>query len=124
MRGQPYLVAVRYLARFSPIAAYRDLRLFLSHRQPYELWFGILAILITSLVLFAFVKDSHFEKVYKENIVYVQQWKADRTDAEIVAQQKVDQPAIDQRKAEFEAKRKERQAEFKRLDDKLKAYGF
>lgn len=115
---------VRYLARFSPIAAYRDLRLFLSYRQPYELWFGILAILITALVLFAFVKDSHFDRVYKPNIVYVQQWKADRTDAEIVTQQKADQPAIDKRKAEIEARQKDRQAQFKRLDDKLKAYGF
>lgn len=115
---------MRYLARFSPIAAYRDLRLFLSHRQPHELWFGILAIVITAALLFAFVKDSHFERVYKPNIVYVQQWKADRTDEQIVTQQKADQPAIDKRKAEIEARQKKRRAEFKRLDDKLEAYGF
>lgn len=115
---------MRYLARFSPVVAYRDLRLFLSHRQPHELWFGILAILVTAAVLFAFVKDSRFERVYKPNIVYVQQWKADRSDDQIVAQQKADQPAIDKRRAEIEARQKDRQAQFKRLDDKLKAYGF
>lgn len=115
---------MRYFARFSPFAAYRDLRLFLSHRQPHELWFGILAILITALLLFAFVKDSHFDRVYKPNIVYVEQWKADRTDGQIVAQQKADQPAIDKRKAEIEARQNKRRAEFKRLDDTLEKYGF
>ena len=115
---------MRYLSRFSPFAAFRDLRLFLSHRQPYELWFGILAILVTALLLIAFVKDSRFEKAYKPNIIYVEQWRADRTDGQIVAQQRADQPAIDQRKAELEARQKERRAQFKRLDERLEKYGF
>ena len=47
--GQPYLMRVSYLARFSPFRAVADLRVFLSHRQPHELWFGILAIVLTAL---------------------------------------------------------------------------
>lgn len=115
---------MRYLSRFSPIAAIRDLRVFLSHRQPHELWFGMLAIVLTGLLLIGFVKDSRIEKPYKSNIIYVEQWRADRTDAQIAAKQKVDQVDIDKRRAELERKRKERQAEFQRLDKRLEDMGF
>lgn len=115
---------MRYLSRFSPVAAIRDLRLFLSQRRPYELWFGILAIVLTGLILVGFVKDSKVEKPYEPNIMYVEQWRADRTDAEIVAKQKVDQVGIDKRRAEIEKQKKARQAEFKRLDDRLESMGF
>lgn len=114
---------MRYFSRFSPFAAIRDLRLFLSQRQPHELWFGILAILITGLLLVGFVKDSHVERPYKPNIIYVEQWRDDRTDAQIVARQKVDQIALDARRAELERRQRERQAQFKRLEDKMKAWG-
>lgn len=114
---------MRYLARFSPVTAIRDLRHYLAARQPYELWFGILSILITGLLLIGFMYDSREVRPYKSNIIYVQQWRADRTDAQIVAQQKVDQVAIDKRKAEIDRRRKAMQAQFKRMDDKLKAYG-
>lgn len=114
---------MRYLARFSPFAAIRDLRMFLSHRQPHELWFGMLAITVTGVLLIAFIKDSRIPRTYKPNIIYVQQWRTDRSDSEITAQQKIDQVEIDRRKAELEGKRKKRQAEFQRLDDRLKAMG-
>lgn len=114
---------MRYFARFSPLAALRDLRAFLSHRQPYELWFGILAIVVTGLLLVGFVKDSRVEKRYEPNIIYVDQWKADRSDAEIVAKQKVDQVEIDRLKAERDQRMKDRQDQFKRLDERLKKYG-
>jgi hypothetical protein len=115
---------MRYLTRFSPVGAIRDLRIFLAQRKPYELWFLMLAIVLTGLVLAAFVKDSSIVPEYRPNIIYVQQWKLDRTDAEISAQQKIDQAAKDKRMAELEKKRAERQASFKRIDDKLKSYGF
>lgn len=122
-RPAPILLGVRYFARFNPLRAVRDLRFFLAQRQPYELWFGMLAIVLTGLLLIGFVKDSHVERPYKPNIVYVEQWRGDRTDAQIVAQQKVDQVAVDKRKAEIERRQKAVQAQFKRMDDKLKAYG-
>jgi hypothetical protein len=114
---------MRYISRLNPFAAINDLRRFLSQQPKHRLWFMMLSFVIVFLVLFAFVKDSHFEKPYKQDIVYVEQWKADRTDAEIVAKQKIDQVEIDRLKAEFDAQQKERQAQFKRLDDKLKSFG-
>lgn len=112
-----------FFARFSPIHAIRDLRLFLSHRQPYELGFLALALVVTVAIIAGFVRDSHVPTPYKRNIVYVEQWRADRSAAQIAAQQKIDQVVKHKQQAELDALQKQRQAEFKRLDDKLKAMG-
>lgn len=112
-----------FISRLSPIRAYKDLRFFLAQREPYELGFLLLAMLITTGLIFAFARDSSVERPYQRNIIYVEQWRADRTDAQIVAQQKIDQAAKDKMLAAQEAERKKTQAEFKRLDDKLKGMG-
>lgn len=114
---------VNYLSRFSPFRAVRDLRMFLSHRQPYELGFLALSIVITTLLIAGFVKDSRIEREYQREIQYVDNWKLDRTDAEIVAKQKVDQVERDKRIAEYEKRVAERQAAFKRVDDSMSRWG-
>lgn len=114
---------MHFFARMSPLRALRDLRLFLHQRQPHELLFLVLAIMITSFFMFAFVKDSHVEKVYKPNIIYVQQWRLDRSEAEIIAQQKIDQAQKDKDQAELEKQQAKTRAEFQRLDDRLKRWG-
>jgi len=123
-RGPPaYLAGMAFFTRFSPFRAIRDLRFFLAQRRPYELGFLALAIVVTGLLLVGFMTDSRVEKVYKPDIVYVQQWRLDRTDAQIRAQQKIDQPIKDKAIAEQKRREAETQAEFKRLDDKLEAWG-
>lgn len=114
---------MQFLARMSPLRALRDLRLFLHQRQPHELGFLALAMLITGFFIFAFVKDSSIAKVYKPDIIYVQQWRLDRTEAEIIAQQKVDQAKKDKDQAALEKEQAKTRAEFQRLDDKLKRWG-
>ena len=79
-----------FLKFFSPVAAYRDLRVFLATRRRHELWFMALSLAITLLVIFVFFKDSHFEKPYERNIIYVEQWPITRTDDQIRAQQKIE----------------------------------
>ena len=118
-----YLCAMGSFSRFSPVRAYRDLRLFLRGRQPYELGFLALAMLVTGFLIYAFSKDSYAEREYRPNIVYVEQWPADRTDAQIVAQQKIDAPIKAARLAEQKKREEETRASFKRMDDKLKALG-
>lgn len=113
-----------YLARFSPLHAFRDLRLFLSYRSRHELIFLALAMVITTALIAGFVHDSHEERPYRRTVVYVQQWRADRSDAEIIAQQKIDSAVRGKERAELARLQKARQAEFKRLDDRLKAWGF
>jgi hypothetical protein len=110
-------------SRFSPLAAYRDLRFFLSNRQPHELWFLIAALGVTSGLVYAFARDSYAEPVYRPKIIYVEQWSADRTDAEIIAQQKIDAPIKARALAEQKKREEETRASFKRLDDKMTAMG-
>ena len=59
----------------------------------------------------------------RPNIVYFQQWKLDRTDAEIIAQQKIDKPIRDAEIAAQRAREEKLRAGFKRLDDKLTDLG-
>ena len=112
-----------FFSRLSPIRAIQDLRVFLSHRHPYELGFLFLSIVITGLIIAAFVKDSHFERTYKRDIIYVQNWRADRSDAEIRAQLAKDAPIEKARRDEFLKAQEERKAAFKRYDDALKKWG-
>ena len=119
----PYFTSMGFFSRMSPVRAYKDLRLFLAARQPYELGFLALAMLVTGFFVYGFVHDSYVEPVYKRDIVYVQQWTLDRTDAQIKAQQAIDAPIkAAQIKAQEEREAK-RRAEFKKLDDQLTKYG-
>ena len=114
---------MRYFTRLSPFVAYRDLRTFLSYRQAHELWFGILAIILTGLLLVGFLIDSRGETVYKSNIIYVQSWPLSRSDREIIAQQKIDQVKRDREDAELRARQLKLQRQFQVLDNQLKAAG-
>ena len=115
---------MQFFSRMSPLRAFRDLRFFLNQRQPYELWFLVLAVTITSVLIWAFAHDSYFEKEYKPNIIYVEQWPADRTDVQIRAQQKIDYVKKKERLAEEKAAQDQRRAEFKKVDDALTKWGF
>ena len=115
--------AMQFLARFSPFRAIRDLRVFLSYRQPYELGFLALAVVLTTAIIAGLLHDSHVERPYQRNIVYAESWPLDRSDAEIRAQQKIDAPIEAKRKAEQERILAERRAVFKRYDDKLNKWG-
>lgn len=123
-RAGPYLgSAMSFFARFSPLRAYRDLRTFLSYRSKHELWFGIAAIVFTGSILAAFVHDSRIPVPYKREITYFDNWPSNRTDAQIIAKQKIDQVERDKQKAELEERRAARQAEFKKVDDALERWG-
>jgi len=114
---------MRYLSRFSPVVAIRDLRLFLASRRPQELWFLFAAIAVTGFLIYAFAHDSYAEPVYRPQITYVEQWPLSRTDAEIRAQQAVDAPAKRRRVAEERRAREARQAGFKKVDEAMTKWG-
>ncbi len=121
---RPYLGRIMaFLARFSPFRAVRDLRVFLSYRKPHELWFLLLSIGITTLLIAGFVKDSHMPKPYKRDIIYVENFRADRSIDEIRARLKRDAPIEAKQRADFERRKAERQAQFKRYDDSLRKWG-
>ena len=85
---------------------------------------SLLALAITFIILWMFVKDSHFEKAYEPNIIYVEQWPLTRTDAQIKAQQKIDEAKKHIEQAAREKKQAQRRAEFKKVDDALTRWGF
>lgn len=114
---------MNFFTRMSPLRAYRDLRQFLAGRKPYELWFLAAALAITGFILYALARDSYAEKAYKPQIIYVEQWRLDRTDAQIIAQQKIDEAKKQIEQARIRKAEAERQAAFKRLDDKLTRMG-
>ena len=109
---------------FSPIRAWRDLRSYVATRRPHQIGFMALALVLSYTMIMGTLDVSRMPKpAYHREIIYVQQWRADRTDAEIVAQQKID--GVEQTRQEKALKRlqAERKAQLKRLDDTLKSYG-
>jgi hypothetical protein len=96
----------------SPRAAWADFRAFLRHRER-EHWIGaILAVLVTIIIVIEFLVDSQINTAPPLRVIYVEQWSANRTDAEIQSDQKKYQ-------AEKEAAQKERQRQFQKLEKQL-----
>jgi len=95
----------------SPRAVWADLKTFLAGRERHRLLFAFLAIAITGLMLLGFYVDSRPEP-QPPQIIYAQSWPASRTDAEIIAQQKIDQKKLD-------ARREEKRRQYQRLAKQL-----
>ena len=100
-----------------PSVVLKDMRIFLSGTPRYKLVFATLAVAVTSLIVTGMIIESWWG-VEPEGIqiVYAQDFPANRTDAEIVAQQKIDQAIVDKQRAE-------RRAQFKKLDDAMTRHG-
>ena len=96
----------------SPRAAFTDLRAFMSHTSREQRLGAMFAILATTIIVIVFFVDSKINTAPPPQIIYVNQWSANRTDAEIIADQKKHQ-------AEREAALKERQRQFQELENKL-----
>jgi hypothetical protein len=119
----PILVPMNFFRRISPIRAFADLYRFLRQRRRHEIVFLVLSFSLTWGMFTAFMIDTRIVRPYKRDIVYVEQWRADRTDAEIIAQQKLDLP---KEKAALAAQAKadaQRRLAFKHMNDQLKAVG-
>ncbi|MEO8618000.1 MAG: hypothetical protein ABI412_01420 [Sphingomicrobium sp.] len=95
-----------------PRAAFRDLRAFMRQRSREQVIGASLAILSTIIITILFFVDSQINTAPPPTITYVTSYPSNRTDAEIIADQKRDQAAID------EAKRK-RQEQFQKLQNQL-----
>ena len=96
----------------SPAAAIRDLVAVLRHSSREQRIGAALAILATSIIVFEFVIDSKFGAVPTPTPTYVELYSSNRTDAEIIAQQKKDQAAR-------AAAEKEQQRQYQRLGKRL-----
>ena len=95
-----------------PRAAIRDLVAVFRHSSREQVIGASLALLSTIIVVILFFVDSKINTAPGPQLVYVESWSADRTDAEIIAQQKKDQAA--KRAAELE-----KQRQFQKLEKQL-----
>ena len=93
-----------------PRAAFADLRNFMRQRSREQVIGAALAVLVTTIIVIEFLVDSKINTAPPPQIVYVDSWSANRTDAEIIAEQKKDQ-------AEQQAALKARQEQFKKLEN-------
>ncbi|NML08216.1 hypothetical protein [Sphingomonas sp. G-3-2-10] len=115
---------MRIFRFLSPVQAFRDFRQFIATRKKHELWMLIPSLGLTIGVMVAFYLDSRAEREWKRpDIIWVKDWRLDRSDEEIRAQQAIDKVEKDKRDAELEKKRKARRDEFKKIDDGLKSWG-
>jgi hypothetical protein len=99
---------IPFLSRFG--AAWRDLRDFFATREKHQYLFAFISLAFVVLLVAGFYVDSDIKP--QPRIYYMYNWPANRTDAEIIADQKKDSAAK-------HAAQAERQAEYRRLADRL-----
>lgn len=113
LRASPsYLAAMPLPRPASPKALVADLRAFLAERSRHQVVAALLAVLMPAIIVVGFIVDARTNIAPGEQLIYVESWSANRTDEEIIAQQKKDQAAKEARTAE-------RQRQFKELERKL-----
>ncbi|MEO6433036.1 MAG: hypothetical protein ABIO29_03530 [Sphingomicrobium sp.] len=96
----------------SPIAAVNDLRAYLRHRSPEQRLGAVLSVLITTIIIIVFFVDSSINTAPPPQVIYVENYRPDRTDADIIASQKKDE-------AERLAAMKEQQRQYQKLENQL-----
>ena len=84
----------------------------MRQRSREQLIGATLAVLVTMIILIEFMVDSKINTAPPPQVVYAESWPANRTDAEIVAEQKKDQ-------AKRDAAAKEKQRQFQKLEKQL-----
>ena len=96
----------------SPVAAFADLRAFMRHRSREQLIGGALAVLATTIIVILFLVDPKVNTAPPPQVVEVDLYPSNRTDAEIIRDQKKDQ-------AERNAAKKEHQRQLQQLAKQL-----
>jgi hypothetical protein len=96
----------------SPRAAFRDLAAFMRQRSREQVIGASLALLVTAIIVIEFMVDAKIGTAPPPQVTYVQLYPANRSDADIIADQKKEMAAK-------EAAQKERQRQFRRLEKKF-----
>ena len=109
----PYLAAMSVFPKpTSPTAAFRDLAAFMRQRSREQLLGGIMAVLVTTIIVIIFLVDPKVNTAPPEQVTEVELYPSNRTDAQIIADQKKDM-------AERAAAKKEKQRQFQQLEKQL-----
>jgi hypothetical protein len=100
----------------SPRALWADVRAFAGQRSPHHWVAAALAVTMPVALIILFLVDGRTNIAPGPQLIYVESWPANRSDAQIKADQKRDQ-------AKRDAAMKERQRQFKKLDEDLERLG-
>ena len=100
----------------SPRALAADLRAFAGGRSRVQWFAAAMAILMPLTIITLFLLDGRQNIGPGPELIMVKSWPASRTDAQIIADQKTNQ-------ARREAAIKERQRQFRKVDEDLKKVG-
>ena len=112
----PYLRIMALPRPARPAALLADVRAFLGGEHRFKLLFGLLAIAMPVVIVFGFLRDTKTGILPGRQTYYVEEYSNDRSDAEIVAQQKIDQKVRDARLAE-------KRRAFQKVDNALTKLG-
>lgn len=96
----------------SPRALWADIRDFFRQRSRVQLGAATVAIMMPVIIVVGFYYDGQTNIMPGEQVIYVKSWSANRTDEEIIAQQKIDQ-------ANKEAAIAERQRQYQKVEKRL-----
>jgi hypothetical protein len=96
----------------SPRAAIKDLVAFIRRRDREQIWGMTMAVLVTTIILIIFAVDPKINTAPPPTVVYVEDFAANRTDADIKRDQLAD---AEVRRQQKEAKKRQ----FQELQDKL-----
>lgn len=96
----------------SPRVLLADIKAFAGDRSPHQWIAAVLAVLMPVGIVVLFYYDSKTNIMPKEQVVYAETWRADRSDEEIRAAQA-------KRQAAAEKRAKARQQMFKDLERKF-----
>jgi hypothetical protein len=105
-----------FLRPSGPRALWKDLASFWRSRPRGQWVAGVLAIGMTSAIVLGFYLDSRSLGETRAQVIFVDSWPANRTDAEIVAKQKADQ-------AERDAAREAHRRRLQEIDESLNRLG-
>ncbi|HEX8579474.1 MAG TPA: hypothetical protein VF655_07750 [Allosphingosinicella sp.] len=100
----------------SPRALWADMRAFTANRGRHHLVAAALALLLPTALIVLFYVDGRTNIAPKPQVIFAESWTLDRTDEQIKADQVIHQ-------REREAKQKERQRQFQKLEKSMEKYG-
>lgn len=99
-----------------PKALIADFKAMFAANRRHKLVFGAMAVGMTSLIITGFILEARNGILPGASTIYASDWSENRTDSEIIKQQKIDQK-------EIEAAKAERRSQFKKVDDAMTRWG-
>jgi len=117
--ASPYLATMAIFPRpVRPSRAIADLAQFLRQRRRHEMVFAALSVALTAAMVWAVVKQFEPKVEWKQaTVLYVEQWSAKRSAAEVRARLALDAPKEAAARKKLEAEAAIRRAQFKRVGE-------